>query len=120
MSKYAREMELAVEAGLSAWIAPDGTFHAVPECGHERYCREHIFGLQPNSYDFWQHDGASKLESQGWLHISGGHVYRKASVTQSQVDILFDFACIVEKRGYRPYGFKALQEGLHNLIELMS
>lgn len=83
----------------SAWIAPDGKFHAVPECGHERYAREVIFNLEESKdeYAFWQHPGAVRLEAQGWLHISYGSVKRcDGKPTQKQIDTLFDFAMVAE------------------------
>lgn len=121
MSKYARAME-SVADHVSCWISPTGEFHAVPECGHERYCREHIFGLEPDSSEFYNHPGAVKLEKEGWLHVSAGCVRNDVSkVYQAAVDTLFDFCCVVEKAELASQWRRInLQMEVKRLIELAS
>lgn len=96
MANRYHNLMLTVADHCSAWISPEGKFHAVPECGHERYARAEIFQLdeKADEFAFWQHPGGIKLEREGWLHVSYGSIRHEVNPTQRQIDTLFDFACV--------------------------
>ena len=88
-----------------AWLAPDGTFYNVYECGHYQFAKRYLLDTGKGAAD----SGAvSTLENLNWLHISGGWIMGPAArnserITAAQMDVLMDMArqarAQVETRG---------------------
>ena len=74
----------------SAWIDPTGKFFPVRDCGHEEFAY-HEFETS-----------ASALETRGWLHVSFGDIHRSRSwsVTNSQLDTLYDTLMVYRDAAY--------------------
>ena len=94
----------------SAWIAPNGAFHYVPDCAHYRVARE---VLAPKDAV----DAGVHLEKQGWLHLSFGVIMRMRDATNAQLDTLFDALVVYRETGYR-YA-DDLDRSIQSLMEQM-
>lgn len=73
---------------MDAWIAPNGTFYAVPETSHSFFARNWL-----ESKGSFASDPVTTLEQSGWLHLSGGGLYGETArdperITSAQMDVL--------------------------------
>lgn len=75
-----------VNAHLSAWITPSGTFYNVPSCSHEAWANA------------WHNCDAARLESKGWVHLSFTGIHYRNELTQAQIDILYDVMTMIVQR----------------------
>ncbi len=106
----ADKFALAIQEDGSALIEPSGKFHAVPYWDHHRYALMYLGTSIEN------------LLARGFIHTSGGYIFNTKSITQSQIDTLFDWLTYMQEnvssQQLNDHPLATLFNGIQNLIQV--
>lgn len=92
----------SVNTDMSAWVSPDGKFYNVPQYSHSMFAA------------FFMGTTVDRLESMGWMHISGINFFIRTKVSQNQIDTLYDlYSALKNEEGWR---YERICEIIMNII----